>query len=460
MKRFKTLPILFVTFALANAVMVAAQAGERKGTPAKGPNFLVDASAALFDAVVKRQIDQTEQVRDVFQGAPVAGTGRTLGLVTAELVPDARKAIIEVVFRGQSTAQTVTTRPFVFVHTSSITPLEVRRRVVVDGSGIVSLPGPNFGKSTITLGRITGRRGDPDALTALVAGQLFNRTRGDAEQDTAKKTCWQTSKRIGDELAPTLTLASKVTTQGFADLKRAGLAIETLEFSTSSAALHARLRFATPGKDISPTPPLSPGIDLALRMHQSMLNQALQAEFGGKTISLNDAQKFYDDLTQGFVKDGGKNGEKQDGFKNVTKLFGMNGTTTLATFAEKDPIYVNFTEQGFNFELDIVSVQQGKLTYEGMRVKTEYGIENSKAGVHLVRKGAVQFLPTSATAKKLPALPLSFTVIRDVLFAEVLKERFTMGPVPIPGLAARMNFSPPSAGARDGWIGLAWRLAP
>src|SRR5215212_3714265 len=85
----------------------AGDATEKKPTA----NLVIDASGRLIHAVVKRDIDRIEPTHEIIQDTPVHGMSRTIGLVAAELIPDAHRASVDVVFRGLVMSETVGTRP-------------------------------------------------------------------------------------------------------------------------------------------------------------------------------------------------------------------------------------------------------------------------------------------------------------------------------------------------------------
>src|SRR5437879_2272088 len=74
------------------------------------PHLIIDVSAAMVNGAVQRSVDRIEPVEEEIRETPVHGTGRTVGTVRAELVPDARSAAVEVIFQGCVWSRTVGTR--------------------------------------------------------------------------------------------------------------------------------------------------------------------------------------------------------------------------------------------------------------------------------------------------------------------------------------------------------------
>jgi hypothetical protein len=461
MKRVKSVSILLIALALAGLLPILTGAEETKDKERKSPNLLFDISADAVNALVQRRVDRTEPVEEVIQDTPVHGNGRTLAAVRAELIPDATHAAVQVSLQGNVYSRTVGTRPFVFIYSSTVTSLDVRHRVVFDAKGIRIFQERTHAESAITLHDVTSRE-EPDAIAIRFARKGYEKYRHLAEAETACKTADHASSRLREELTPPLASISKAMGTGLSELKRVGLTVDSLDFNTTASSMQAELRIATAGKNQAGLAPMLPAdIDLGLRVHESLVNEVARTALGGKSFPLNAADKFYDNTTLGLLRDGRKDEVRQDALKTLAKLLKDLGVKpAIVKLTQKDPVTVAFTNQGFNVEIHIASIHQDGVAFAGMRVQAEYRLENARDGVHAVRKGPVRFVPSDAfPAKKLAEQPASFLVVREVLFAEVMKERLTLAPLPMPDSIARLRLQAPRSGAGDGWFALAWNLA-
>lgn len=436
------------------------QAVDTKSLP-KTPNLVLDISGAAINAAVQQRVDRTEPVFDFIQDTAVNGVARTVGTVHAELTPDARQAVIDVVLRGAVHAQTVGRRPVIYIDASSVTPIDVRRRVVVDRHGIRTFAGPTFGATAIQLHDVRSVA-EPDYLAMRVARQGFLRYQDLAEGETAWKTARQASDRLSQELSPPLSAASVAASKFLDGAVRDSVKLEAFDLQTTTSALQARLRFAT--IDPSPTgavPDLPSDIDLGLRVHQSLLNEAARKKLSGKTFLVTEISKLYDESTQGLLADGRKDPSLKDVLKSVEKLLAeVGGKNATISMAKDDPMTITFGAQSVSVQMKVATIRLSDKDVEGMRVRTAYRFENSRQGVVLVRDGALQFLPLEEpTDKKMAPQPPAFLLLREILFAEVLKERL-IGAIPLAEAVPNVTFSPLRAGARDGWLGLGWTVAP
>jgi hypothetical protein len=454
----KALLFVLIPGALAALFLIPCVADEPGDKPRLQANLLVDASAVLVNAAVQRPIDRTEPVREIILDTPVCGIGRTLGTVRAELVPDPRRAAIDVILQATVYSRTVGTRQTILIHTCGETPLEVRRRVLADDKGISLFGGPSRAASTTRLLDVASTM-DMDCLAIRMSRRGFENSKSAAEAESACKAAWRASSRLEEELTPVLATASETLGRELLAFRRAGLALEALEFSTTAALLQARARFATPGRPQPVPVSLPPDIDLAVRIHESVATEAAQAEFGGRSFPLTGVSKVYDDLTRGLILDGRSEAEQKADLKMMEKLLGeLAGKPVTVNLAKKNPLIVRFAEQGFSLEGHVASIRMDNIDYAGLRIKAAYRLENGKAGVHAVRKGPVEFFPEPVRpGQKLAKLPRADLVLLETLFAEFLKERLKLAALPLPEvLSSRLD--PPRAYARNGWFALVWKL--
>ena len=329
MKPFKPLlSILLASAALASLVHPC-PAQRRK----REPNLVLDASAAPINAVIARPIDRTEPVHETILDTPVCGIGRTIGSVHAELVPDPHRAVVDVILRGTVYSRTVGTRNTILIHTCSEAPMEIRRRVVIDGKGVLLFAGPSWAVPSTQLIDVTSTM-DMNYLAICLTRRGFEGSRCAAEAESACKTVWRAGQRLEDELTPPLSSASAALGRQIAGFKRAGLSLEKLEFSTSASAVQGRARFSTPGR-AEPIPvSLPPDFDLAVRVHESVANEAAQTEFGGRSFPLTGVSGIYGELTRRpdprRPQEGRPGGDAEGHGKAARRSFGQAGNDQSA----------------------------------------------------------------------------------------------------------------------------------
>jgi hypothetical protein len=458
-KLAKAVLLVLMISALSALVLMPCAADELGDNPRREPNLLVDVSAATINALVQRTVDRVEPVREIIQDTPVCGIGRTLGTVRAELVPDPHRAAVDVILQACLYSQTVGTRSTILIHTCGTTPLEIRRRVVMDDKGIRLFAGPSYAVSSACLLDVTSTM-DFDCLAIRMTRRGFENNRPAAEAESACKAAARARQRLDEELTPTLTSASETLGRELLGLRRAGLSLEALDFSTTASLVQGRARFATLGRPQPVPVSLPPDIDLAVRIHESVANEAAQNVFGGRSFPVSGVSKVYQELTGGLILDGRKAADIKADLKMMEKVLAdLAGKPVTINLPKTNPLIVKFADQGFSLETHIASIRQGKVDYAGLRAKAAYRLENARDGVHAVRKGPVQFTPEPPQpGQKLAKLTPEFQILLETLMAEFVKERVTLAALPMPAaLSSRLD--PPRAYARNGWFALTWKLA-
>jgi hypothetical protein len=443
------LPLLALT-----SIPMIADANE----PRPRPNVLFSASSALLNAAVARPVDETEPVQDVIQDTPVEVVARTVGTVTAELVPAHRQAVIDLTLGACVLSRTVGSRGTIRIHTFTTTPVSVTRRVVVDETGIRVLAGPCHAHSNTELLSIHSTM-DMDRLALCMVERGYWRSKDAAEAETSHKTVRRVAERFDNDLTPVLASASQIVGRELATLKRLGFSLDSLRFQTTATNLEASALIAPASQ--GPVlrglmPPALPDADLSVRVHESFFNAVAQAALGNRSFSLDTVAQVYREATRDMLRDARKDVDQAASLKRITGLLStLAGAEIVITLAKEDPLTVHFGDQEFSIEVHVAMLQQGKERFAGLRHKAVYRLENGKDGVQAVRKKPAQTIADPAQPDmKLAALSKASLLLHQALFAEVFPERLALAPLP-----ANLRLGNPQGMARDGWLTLAWKLA-
>ena len=414
------------------------------------PNLLVDVSARLIDAAVRKDVDRTEPTAEIIMDAPVTGRSRTQGQVRAELIPDPCRVAVDIVFGGVVQSCTVSERSLALLYTTTTTPLEVRRRVLLDSTGFYSVPAGWHAKSTTVLDQATDRNGNPDALTAKAARLGFCLSKNQSEEETAAKTAARAAERQAAELSEALARANQAVAEGVQAARRAGLAVKGLHFETTPAAVHAHLRVDTV-ETIAAPPALPADADLGLRLHQSLVNEAARKAVGGKTYRLDEMQAAIDKLTDRFLRDDTSPATRAEALKALQKLLAaVTGKPATLTFAADDPVAVRFAGAGFTVEVHLASVRLDGTAFKDVRLRAAYRLETAGAGARAVRQGPVEVVPSAE------APPAAVRLILETLAGGTLREHLAAADLTLP--VDGMRLEGPRVGAGNGWLALAWTL--
>ncbi len=450
-----------VALALAETVSALSgltKAGEKQ-TPA--PNLLVDVSAHLINKAVSQTVDRTEPFEEVIQNIPVCGMRRTVGNVRVELFPDPDRATLELVLAGCNYSRDVGSGPCVWIHTTTAVPFEVRQPLAIDAQGVRIYPGPAQARATINLLGIVNERGQTDTFNTRLARLSFNQNKADAEAEVAFKTARASSWSFEQELAPALLAANQSFAQALDSSRRTGLTLELLQFSTTPAWLQMRARIAAPGPRPQAPPELPADADLALRAHQSMVNELHRGMLGGKTYRPGELRDLANRMIEMFFRDPRTKAAQADSAQLLNKLLaGMKDKSLTVTLAEKDPVAVAFAGQAFTITLHVRQVRLNGKVYAGARVTADYKLVKAQQGAQIVRQGDLRIRPPDAPSgsEKLEPLPVALALPMVVLAGEILKERLILAGPPLPEQLSRLGLFTSQASIQNGWVKLAWKL--
>jgi hypothetical protein len=426
--------------------MVRAE-GELSGRP----HLLVDVSAGLVNATVRQDVDRTEPFDDVIKEVPNSGVHRTVGSVRAELVPSPKFASFDIVFTGCTYARAIGFRRVTQVHTTSVTPFDVRYRVALDAWGVRGCAGPASAAAHITLVDVVDRFNEHDSTATNIVRLGFNRDREELESIVSERARLRTSGRMEAELAPKLSDANQTLATAYAWARDAGLRFESLDYQTTPTHVQARMRLRTPaGPEPSAAPAALAAADLSLRIHQSLFSEATRTALGGKTFHLADLMDVAERLMNPFLRDTRTEPARDAARKAIGQLLaGTIGKSATLTLAQNDPVRVDVAANGFTIEVHIAAARLNDITLPGTRLKAAYRVENTAAGVFVVRQGPIEIQAVDP-AKKGEALLAPFV---RVLAGEILKGRMALADLPHPAglVAARLS-------AADGWLTASWKL--
>ena len=455
----KSLGRLAALLALALAGISHGQ--EPHAKPASGmPQLLIDVSEKLLNASVRQKIDRTEPFQELILDSQVTGMRRTIASVRAELSPDPDRGMVWIITQGKACARGLGRQDHLLTTTDAIIHFEVGQLIAIDGQRISRKRGPLSAEAEVALLGATGLNGDPDTLMAQMAPLGFKRQKRIIEGYTAGITARRVAERFEEELNPMLATLAQNLEQALTVAKSQGLATESLSFSTVPPRLQARLRFAAEDKK-SPglAPRLPDQLDLGVRIHESLVNQAARGSLGGKTLAIDEVASLWRQLTKPLFKG-------QDGSNQLDKLLaqlqkGMPGNKVTVSFADHDPVVVRFAPEGLNLEVHVRQFTLADIPLGGIRAKVNYRLEKIKSNFSLVRQGPIELRASDDKnpGKKPAALGEPLRGIVVAMAESIFLPRFGLvdltPPAPLSGIGL---LSPMAAQIQPGWLVLGWKL--
>jgi hypothetical protein len=408
------------------------------------PNLLAQVSAGLVGAGIERPIDEITPVRDCILGTDIHGTGHTVGQVTVRLVPNNQMAILDTSFTATVASQSVGYNGPAIIHTVGTTQLEGIKRLWITDQGVFALPAVSDAQTSSTIVGIGSTKGS--ALVERIAWRRACAQKCEAEAIASDHAECRVNDRMDRESAGKLEQVN----QRYADRFRTPLTERNLfpvelRYSTCTKYLAVRALESDAYHLGAPSvaPPALENVDLAVRVHQSALNNLTDKALGGMTVTDETLQSILKDLL----------GRVPEEFKPDE-----NEQPWAINFAADVPITFEFLDNQFRITVRGRRFIRGDNSYPAMDATAVYKIVHEGTTFKAVRQGALEiFPPDFAPGKRLSGRQL---MIRDLIarrFGKVFKEELVGNGIELPGNWKQGGrLMPTSMTCRNGWMSIGW----
>ncbi|MFH1919141.1 MAG: hypothetical protein ABIP48_04520, partial [Planctomycetota bacterium] len=410
------------------------------------PNLFVEVSADFIDAGIGGPVDETGPVRDVILGARISGTEHTTGQLYVELLPNDNYAEITTVFQGKAESQTVGSKGPARVSSGGVTRVASRKTLRINAERIWTLPAQSRAITNTDIRSVRTVRGGP--IIGQAAQRQVSSQKGQAERIAAQHAEQRSARRIDEQADPQIAeLAESYQKKFRQPLLDRKLFPQLLRFRTTEKAMHTTaLHGGLPGLGaLGPPPALESDRDLAVRVHESLVNNFMAQALGGAIV------------------------EEEVVRARLTEMLGSTPTWLepdeetepwTITFARSQPVTVSFADGGFTVTLRGRQYYRGESGYPGMNVTAAYKIEKSDNGFKAVRQGDLDIFPPGFVPGQGRQLSTRQQVLRSLLektFGNVFQEEIVPEPLVLSGEWEKAGeLVPVTWEASGGWLVLAW----
>lgn len=408
------------------------------------PNLLLSVSRPLLASEVDEPIEESGPVQQNVLGMAYSGTARTVGRVELALVPDSQQAVFEIRFSGNSDGNTSASlygnrgRQRGTVYSQTVTNFQVQKRLEIDSSGVRIKPSQ-------AQANITSDRTSVDA--GWIAQRRADDSRGQAEQASARTTERDLSTRLDRIVSQLLEdLGAGVPAEGGTPLAWRRPGFPQLHFSTTDEQLEIigtqadRFQLAAGNE-----PPKSLTADLAVRLHESWLNNRGQSVLASKTLAQQTLQPALTELL----------GSEVIHFETPAAKASERSAWSMV-LAAKAPLAVRFGDRACAIQLAAESFKSGTGTYPAMHIRAKYRLDSSPGRIRLVLEGKVQVYPPGFVPGSGQRLGGRYQTYRRALAkqlatmfpAEIALDRLRLDkPLPTPAELNTIGLS-----MADGWL--------
>jgi len=412
-------------------------------------NVFIEVSDDFISAGMAGPIDETTQICDEILGTTIQGTGKTKGRVTVEMVPSDDNAVIETKLSGTTNSDNTGHHGPVWIHNTGVTTFEASKQLIITPEGIETSPATSEAETSTTINSICSRRGS--RFVERAAWRRACKQKCLAEAIASQHAECRVNRRMDSQAGEMVAEANERFEKRFRrPLRERKIFPEELVVSTIKEKLRVRSLRAAYDQLAAPDDPpeVAAPADIALRVHQSMINNSAATLLAGRVVHEEEFLKTVEDIL----------GEVPE------SLQPEEGKATWSIhFAPREAFTVTFGDGGFAVSLRAVGYTRDGKDYPGMNVSAAYKIEQSDKGFVAVRQGELSVFPPGFVKgeRQLSAREQTLREMLEKRFAKVFSEKI----VPQGYLEPKDRWEKvgrvPLAewSARDGWMTLAWKMA-
>jgi hypothetical protein len=413
------------------------------------PNLYVEITEPVVTAGFDDVVNEVSPVHENILGTDIHGTARTVGKVHAELVPDPQRVVIASVLTATAYSNNIGYNGPVTIYSSGQTGIRAEQRIAFDPAGFWFWPATACATTDSTIHDIQANRCLLAGLIERAAWRRAGQQQGASEEVAAQRAEVRVTRRVQDQALARLTQANGNYHKEFREplLKQSAFP-RLMQFATTTdvltvVGLQARERdFGAPTEP----PPIEGSPGLAIRMHDSLIDNHFNATLAGQKITQEGIEARFKEIGDGTVPE--KLRPKPD------------EPSWSMTFADVDPVTVSFGDGTIRITLRGTQYTRGSQTLKAMNITANYKLVREGDRTKLVRDGDLVILPPG----RKPGEPLS---TQEITQRRLLRNRFDTLFEPeiggrgleLPGKWKKLGKLPVSQFTSEkGWLRAAWRL--
>ncbi|WP_428308369.1 hypothetical protein [Lacipirellula sp.] len=258
-------------------------------------NISAQFSVNFVDRMPNRNLDQVRPVRDCILGTSIFGTAHTLGSVRYDLQPADDKIELVVHLDGLAHSQTRGYNGPVVINSQGQTTYTANKRISISDEIFEADPAVANVDTRTHINSIQKTGGQFAAgLITKVAWKRASQSKAQAERISAEHTRQNVIKEFNERVAKDLGDARLRYQQKIRDpLVRRDMFPDTTRLTSSPEGVAADSTFAARNQIAadSPRPPVKPGQDLSLQIHESAVNNYLPIALASARISQETAEQ-------------------------------------------------------------------------------------------------------------------------------------------------------------------------
>jgi hypothetical protein len=414
------------------------------------PNLLLDASERFIAEGIADPVNDVGPVTDVILGTRIQGTAQTVGFVNAELGNASRFAAIDILLTGTAYSRTVGHNGPAVIHSTGVTGLAGRKRLVLDEFGLRAYPAASNARTSTTINGVGVNANFLAHVIQKVATKRVYQSKSQAEAIAARHAQARLNSRMDAQSLNLLAQGNRDFWAKFRNpLLRVGAFPEQLHFSSWDDRLMVSATRADSYQLGATTPsPAAPAADVAVRLHESTVDNFAATVLAGRTVKRDEMNRLMKNLTG----------------KVPPELQDEEGRDWSITFSPERPIELSIDDGAARVTIRGEEFTSGETVYDTpMNISAQYGIErNDRGGLRAVRKGDLEIYPPGFRpgVDQLSSSQQSIRTVLERRFAKLFKPEIPDKPtagLELGGRWKKLGTLPvTSLSADDGWLTVGW----
>jgi hypothetical protein len=339
------------------------------------PNLFVDARERLVAAGINDVVNDVGPLSDVILGTRIYGTTHTVGQVNADLEPSPNYAAIDVLMTGTAYSRNTGYNGPAIIHSSGVTGLGGRKRLILDEHGLRSLPAASNARTQSTIHGVDVSARHFRGLIDRIATKRVYESKSRAEAIGSQRAQTRLNRRMDSQSSTMVANANRDFWHNFRyRLARFSAFPEVLRFSTTHDRLLIRATRADNYQLGAPTaPPDMPAdTDIQVRLHESALNNFAFTILAGRVMNSKEIRNLAVNLT-------GKVPEIEDDeeSRRWAMEFGYNFR----------PVEFRLHNGGLELSVNTENFILDDTPYRQVVIRTKYKLDMGPKGLVAVRDG-------------------------------------------------------------------------
>ncbi len=418
------------------------------------PNLLVEVSRDFAEAAGSQVIDKTAPFQSTKDKMRLTGTQQTNARVDINFLPSSHSGMIELVMSGSTMANTDAYRRRVHLNMSTQVSYSGRKVLIVDESGIRACPAethPNLDLNQLNC-LSTSWRFPVDPLVRRLAYRVYTKQKPKIDRGVLEDAQKELVKQFDDNAAQQLQKANdKYWNEVRRPMEKRGMFPQKIRILSSDRELGIRLLLNDPtGKPASfaPVPEVLGWPDVAVRVQESILNNASHAMFAGRKFTGEELDNEFNSLMKPI---GGEINTKEED----TAPFSI-------TFPKEKPWEFHFDKQMITVTLRGQEFTSGDRDFDGMDTTAIYKLVKTPTGFNLVRQGDLRIYPSGfKPGDRIGARVQTLRKLLERKFGRIFKEKFEIDEIQMPEKIEKAGVLVSTQVESDkGWLTLAWPAGP